>query len=186
MDNTKVQLENQCESIKKELEAIADGEAWRLSDDDSDNFYSAEAIIIEVINKGKKEFVEAIESLLESPIDYSDEDAVQAVINNVLSKDESDFYEEDICEALEDAGLIEKFTMYDYFSDNYRVEYVVGGDKDFRGVEITVACGGPAIHINSDGTIKGRWWGTNVDTYMSKSAEDAVYDWGNEAWDCIK
>ena len=63
-----------------------------------------------------------------------------------------------------DADDVELYTLYDYFSDAFDIEYRIGSDLQYRSVQIMVACGGPNIYIDT----------------ASKNVE--LYWWGDRAW----
>ncbi len=83
-----------------------------------------------------------------------------------------------IAKELENAkdGFYEDFEYFD-------VEYIVDGQLRFKGADVMVAGGGPALWINTkDRKVRGYWWGSraswefidNVDLagYMEESYEN--------------
>ena len=70
--------------------------------------------------------------------------------------------DEDGCVDGVDFGLCEgdAVSMWDLFSneDVYDIEYMIGGDGDYRGVRLMVACGGPNVYINTKRReVEGYW-----------------------------
>ena len=70
--------------------------------------------------------------------------------------------DEDGCVDGVDFGLCEGDTvsMWDLFSneDVYDIEYMIGGDGEYRGVRLMVACGGPNVYINTQRReVEGYW-----------------------------
>jgi len=70
--------------------------------------------------------------------------------------------DEDGCVDGVDFGLCEGDTvsMLDLFSneDVYDIEYMIGGDGEYRGVRLMVACGGPNVYINTQRReVEGYW-----------------------------
>lgn len=73
-----------------------------------------------------------------------------------------DYDEDDIEEYLETKEKLENCeccTLREYFDDVLDIEYIVGGDKSYRGVNITVATGGPHIEVRTREHDVKLWWG---------------------------
>ncbi len=45
--------------------------------------------------------------------------------------------------------MLEQITMYDYFSNSYDMEFIVSADKEYKGIRIWVAVGGPSVWIDT-------------------------------------
>ena len=78
---------------------------------------------------------------------------------------------EELCE-----GDVYPVCLLDYLGDNvYDIEYTIGSDKDYRGVRIMVACGGPNIYINTrSGEVELYWWNERANCPMSRSVIDMI------------
>lgn len=59
---------------------------------------------------------------------------------------------------------------YRYFDDVLDVEYFIGGNKDFRGVELTLTYGGPNIFVNTKTKEVTGYWGNSYSVYISDEA----------------
>lgn len=61
----------------------------------------------------------------------------------------------------------EPLTLWDYFGDVLDIRYIVGARREYIGVELCLAWGGPAIYLDTyNGCIKCRWWGDAFDVYV--------------------
>lgn len=71
---------------------------------------------------------------------------------------------------------LEPYTIYDYFEDDiYDVEYRCDGDKEYRSVEVMIACGGPNIYIDTgDRKVKLYWWTDYADWNISTEVADEI------------
>ena len=59
---------------------------------------------------------------------------------------------------------------YRYFDDVLDIEYFIGGNKDFRGVELTLTYGGQNIFVNTKTKEVKGCWGNNYSIYISDEA----------------
>ena len=85
-------------------------------------------------------------------------------------------------EELEDA---EPASFYEYFEDVFDIEYYIGGNMDFRGVRLMVACGGPNIYIDTrNGEIQGRWWGDRTDLWIPPEICEEINFAFEEIYNC--
>lgn len=77
---------------------------------------------------------------------------------------------------IDDLDDLDEVTMYDYFEDHmYDIEYTIGGDFDYRGVRVMIACGGPNIYINTNNKrVELYWWGDTAYAALSDRAVDAI------------
>ena len=70
--------------------------------------------------------------------------------------------------------------ILEWLGDVYDVEYTIGSDKEYRGVRIMIACGGPDIYINTNsGDVELYWWGESARYPMSSNAInmiDSIYE----------
>ncbi|MCL1976715.1 MAG: hypothetical protein FWG55_01190 [Candidatus Bathyarchaeota archaeon] len=183
MNSTKTELENMVSGIGCELSAIAYGERWKLLGDDEQ--LTAEQTIKKVIdNEGSAEFVEIIEGLFDYVVDYDDAEGIQQIIDNILNGISVAEWD-DILDILRDEGYIEKYSVWDYFSDGFDIEYRIDGRGNFQGVEVCVACGGPSIYVDDD-KVWGVWGSDRAEYYLCRAARDIVYDWGAEMYSTLR
>ena len=78
-----------------------------------------------------------------------------------------------------------QITMYDYFANTYDMEYVITSDKEYKGVKIWVAVGGPSVWIDTtDKTVKLAWWGERAQADLYSDACAKIDEYGEEmyAW----
>lgn len=81
--------------------------------------------------------------------------------------------------------LLESFSLYDYFSDVYDIEYSIGGDKEYRSVRLMVACGGPNIYIDTGRKVVSLHWWTEHEEYpLSYDACNAIDEIFEEVYNC--
>ncbi|MCM1220783.1 MAG: hypothetical protein NC548_40460 [Lachnospiraceae bacterium] len=79
--------------------------------------------------------------------------------------------------------MLEQITVYDYFADSYDMEFIVSADKEYKGVRIWVAVGGPSVWIDtSDSTVKLAWWGERAECDLYSDACALVDQYGEEMY----
>ena len=107
-------------------------------------------------------------------------------IYSIDDADETD--EGHICpacgEEIED-GDEEQQSLYDYFDDVFDIEYRISGGREYRSVQIMIACGGPNIYIDT-GTaqVELYWWGDRASYPISYSARDEIDEYFEELFNC--
>lgn len=70
---------------------------------------------------------------------------------------------------------LEPFAMYDYFADVLDVEYRVGSDREYRSVQVMVACGGPNIYVDTASkSVELYWWGDRASCLLLSDTVDAI------------
>ena len=106
-------------------------------------------------------------------------------INGCKYDDENELYimpdGEELCER-----DVYPVSWFDWLGDNeYDIEYTVGGDKEYRGVRIMIACGGPNIYINTkSGDVELYWWNERASYPMSRSVIDMIDSIYEEIYNC--
>ena len=77
-------------------------------------------------------------------------------------------------------------SMVEWFEDGlYNIRYVVGDDKDYCGIMLMVACGGPNIWVDTYlGVVRGYWWADKATAELSRRAVDAIDEFGQELFYC--
>lgn len=102
-----------------------------------------------------------------------------------LPDDVGDKYRCPCCGAVNDVDDLEQLSLWDYLADIYDTEYRVGSDKEYRSVQIMVACGGPNIYIDTArALVMLHWWTEYAEYPLSYDARDAIDEWAKEYWNC--
>ncbi len=71
----------------------------------------------------------------------------------------------------------------DYLADALDIEYIVGGDGEYRGARVLITFGGPNIWINTrTKTVEGYWWSDNA--FASFDDTLGLDDFLSEMWEC--
>ena len=88
-------------------------------------------------------------------------------------------------EEIED-GDEEQQSLYDYFNDVFDIEYRISGNREFRSVQIMVACGGPNIYIDT-GTaqVELYWWTDRASYPISYNARDEIDAYFEDLYNCM-
>ena len=76
-------------------------------------------------------------------------------------------------------------TLNKYLNGVLEITYLTGAKKEFKGVELLVAFGGPNIYVNTRyNQVEGYWGGTNCTlNFKDKLGLNAYFE---EHWECIK
>ena len=114
-------------------------------------------------------------------------------LNNFLLSDAEETFDEDDepvytcthCGGKTREDELEQITMYDYFLNTYDMEYVITSNKEYKGVRIWVAVGGPSVWIDTTSkTVNLAWWGERAqcDLYSDACTKideygEAMYTW---------
>ena len=116
------------------------------------------------------------------PIDTDD----FSEVNGCKYDDENELYIMPDGEELYE-GDIYPVSLFDWLGDNvYDVEYTISSKKDYRGVRIMVACGGPDIYINTNsGDVELYWWNESARYPMSRSVIDMIDCEYEEMFNCM-
>lgn len=77
---------------------------------------------------------------------------------------------------IDDLDDLDEVNIYDYCEDHiYDIEYTIGGDLDYRGVRVMIACGGPNIYVNTNNKrVELYWWGDTAYAALSDHAVEAI------------
>ena len=89
---------------------------------------------------------------------------------------------EEICE-----GDVYPVSLFDWLDDSvYDVEYTISSNKEYRGVRIMVACGGPNIYINTrSGDVELYWWSESARYPMSSDVVNMIDSTYEEIFACM-
>ena len=116
------------------------------------------------------------------PIDTED----FAEVEGCHYDEENDIYimpdGEEFCE-----GYVYPVSLLDWLDDGvYDIEYTIGSNKEYRGVRLMVACGGPNIYINTkSGDVELYWWGESARYPMSSDVVDMIDSTYEEMFACM-
>ncbi len=83
---------------------------------------------------------------------------------------------------------MEQLSLWDYFDTDsiYDIKYTVDGRKEYCGVCLMIACGGPNIYIDTNSKcVELYWWGEDAKASMSSdliAAIDAIWE---EYYNCL-
>lgn len=89
------------------------------------------------------------------------------------------------CKEKFDSDELEAVSIYEYFSDNeiYNLEYRVDGNKEYRSVEVMIACGGPTIYIDTQKQAIILYWGSDeARYYLSQDTVNLVDEYFEELY----
>ena len=90
---------------------------------------------------------------------------------------DSDAYDEDCPDAL--------LSGWDYLSDALDIQYVTDSAKQFAGVRVLVAFGGPNIWVDMHrGEVVGSWWGATASAQIWDDPM-GIEDAAAELFNCI-
>ena len=62
------------------------------------------------------------------------------------------------CRKTFEENELEPIAMYDYFADAFDIEYRIGSDREYRSVQVMVACGGPNIYVDTERKSVDLYW----------------------------
>ena len=80
---------------------------------------------------------------------------------------------DEIAEQRQEDG--ETTDFYEWAEDVLDIEYIIGGDMSYRGVEVAVTLGGPNVYVNTrDGVIKGSWGSDRETIYLTSDVTNAI------------
>ena len=78
---------------------------------------------------------------------------------------------------------LEPLSAYDYFSNALDIEFTINAQRKYQGVRIWVAVGGPSVWVDTNaGEVKLAWWGERATAYLSRTACNAVDEYGEELY----
>jgi predicted RNA-binding Zn-ribbon protein involved in translation (DUF1610 family) len=89
------------------------------------------------------------------------------------------------CCEVNEVDDLEQLGVYDFLEDVYDIEYRCDGRRNYRSVQIMVACGGPNIYLDTaSGDVELYWWSDRARYPMSRDAVAALDEWAEEYWNC--
>lgn len=89
------------------------------------------------------------------------------------------------CGNVSDLLDYESCSMFDYLEDCLDIEYRCDSRREYRSVQIMIACGGPNIYLDTASCkVELYWWGDRADYPLSREAVAALDEWAEEYWNC--
>lgn len=79
--------------------------------------------------------------------------------------------------------------IYTYFFDEeiFDIEYSIGGNMEFRGVRLMIACGGPNIYIDTNTkSVRLAWWSERAEYPLDYDAVEAINSYWEEYYNYRK
>lgn len=91
------------------------------------------------------------------------------------------------CKETRDIDEYEQCSLYDYFDGNVLdIDFLVNYQKEYRGVKICVAWGGPSIYISTiSGDVELYWWTESEKYRMKSDTITALDEWAEEYFECM-
>jgi predicted RNA-binding Zn-ribbon protein involved in translation (DUF1610 family) len=91
------------------------------------------------------------------------------------------------CKETRDIDEYEQCSLYDYFDgDVLDIDFLVNYQKEYKGVKICVAWGGPSIYISTiSGNVELYWWTESEKYRMRSDTINALDEWAEEYFGCM-
>ena len=81
---------------------------------------------------------------------------------------------------------MESLSLYNYFDNCLDIKFTVDSGKEYCGVRIMVACGGPNIYIDTNsGCVELYWWGEDARASMSGVLRNAIDEIWEDYYNCL-
>ena len=92
-------------------------------------------------------------------------------------------YEEAVSQGVEEDNIVPADGI-DYLSDALDIQYVVSGDRQYRGARILIAFGGPTAWINTlTGQVEAAWWSETVYRDLPREFVEELDNALEELWE---
>lgn len=102
-----------------------------------------------------------------------------------LPEDVGDRYRCPHCGTVHDLEDLEQLGIWDFLADVYDIEYRCSSEREWRSVQVMIACGGPNIYLDSASKdVELYWWSERARYPMSYEAVEALESWAEEMWSC--
>lgn len=89
------------------------------------------------------------------------------------------------CGKVLETDYLESVSMLDYFENCYNLEYRIDPRKEYKSVQLMVACGGPNIYVDtSSAQVELYWWGDGAKWPLSSDTVAAIDEAFEELWNC--
>lgn len=118
-------------------------------------------------------------------------DDLESIVNVELFTDENgDLYDlKKIDKCVQDEYIermeLEEYSLYDYFEDVLDIKYLVDSQREYAGIELLVAFGGPNIYVSTiSGKVELFWWGDYASWNIPGYVQDALNEFGEELFNC--
>lgn len=90
------------------------------------------------------------------------------------------------CGNVADLDKYEQLSLYDYLTDCYDIEYRCDSNREYRSVQIMIACGGPNIYLDTASkSVELYWWTDRAEWPLSYDSIAALDEWAEEYWNCL-
>ena len=101
----------------------------------------------------------------------------------MFDEDDGPMYTCPLCGMQMREDELEQITMYDYFANCYDMEYVISADKEYKGIRIWIAVGGPSVWIDTtERSVKLAWWGERAECDLYSDACALIDEYGEEMY----
>ena len=89
------------------------------------------------------------------------------------------------CGHVTDEGSMDPVSMYDYFSDVHNIEYRLDSNREYKSIQLMVACGGPNIYIDTaTKKVELYWWSERATAHLPDYVAAAIDEFGEELYNC--
>lgn len=79
----------------------------------------------------------------------------------------------------------EPVSIYEFLGDIYNIEYRIDSSKEYRSIQLMIACGGPNIYLDTaSGDVELYWWTERARYPMSRDVINELDYFGEELWNC--
>lgn len=90
------------------------------------------------------------------------------------------------CGHYDDIDEYEPQNIYDYLENCLDIEYRCDQRREYRSVQIMVACGGPNIYLDTASKqVELCWWGDRATWPLDSDSVAALDEWAEEYWGCL-
>lgn len=79
------------------------------------------------------------------------------------------------CDAVGEKDDFDSCDCLDVLGEIFDVEYYIGGDGDYRGVRLMIACGGPNVYVDTrEHEVQLYWWTDHAKCYLPTDVCDQI------------
>ena len=106
----------------------------------------------------------------------------------IITKNDDGVLYCDYCKKEIEPDDADQLSLYDYFTEDiFDIEYSIGGDGEYRGVRLMVACGGPNIYIDTlEKAVMLYWWGERASYPIDYDVIEDIDNIWEENYNCTK
>lgn len=89
-------------------------------------------------------------------------------------------------DGVEDLDTLEDFTVWDYVNDVLDIKYTIDSDREYFGVRLLVAFGGPNIYIDTvSGKVELYWWSDYAEYPLDRCVIEEIDNVFSEYYSCL-